>query len=39
MFTLLSIEGGICAPEGFYADGISVGLKAGGERDLAFIHS
>ncbi len=39
MFTTLSIDGGICAPDGFFADGISAGLKPDGQRDLAFIHS
>ncbi|BBG64995.1 glutamate N-acetyltransferase /N-acetylglutamate synthase [Hydrogenimonas sp.] len=39
MFTLLSIDGGICAPEGFYADGISAGLKPDSQKDLAFIYS
>ncbi|WP_457593322.1 bifunctional glutamate N-acetyltransferase/amino-acid acetyltransferase ArgJ [Hydrogenimonas sp.] len=39
MFTLLSIEGGVCAPQGFYADGISAGLKPENQKDLAFIHS
>ncbi len=39
MFTTLSIDGGICAPDGFFADGISAGLKPEGQKDLAFIHS
>ncbi len=39
MFTLTSIDGGVCAPQGFFADGISAGMKPDGERDLAFIHS
>ncbi|WP_457597635.1 bifunctional glutamate N-acetyltransferase/amino-acid acetyltransferase ArgJ [Hydrogenimonas sp.] len=39
MYTLTSIEGGVCAPEGFFADGIAAGLKGGESKDLAFIHS
>ena len=39
MYTLLSIEGGVCAPKGFFADGISAGLKPDSQKDLAFIHS
>ncbi|BDY12684.1 bifunctional glutamate N-acetyltransferase/amino-acid acetyltransferase ArgJ [Hydrogenimonas cancrithermarum] len=39
MYTLLSIEGGVCAPKGFFADGISAGLKPDNQKDLAFIHS
>ncbi|WP_300367861.1 bifunctional glutamate N-acetyltransferase/amino-acid acetyltransferase ArgJ [Hydrogenimonas sp.] len=39
MFTLMPIDGGVCAPEGFYADGISAGLKPDNLKDLAFIHS
>ncbi len=32
-------ESGVCAPQGFYADGIAIGLKAKGAKDLAFIYS
>ncbi|WP_456322804.1 bifunctional glutamate N-acetyltransferase/amino-acid acetyltransferase ArgJ [Hydrogenimonas sp.] len=39
MFTLFSIDGGVCAPEGFFADGISCGLKPNGQKDLAFVYS
>ena len=39
MFTTFSIEGGVCAPEGFFADGLSCGLKPDGQNDLAFIRS
>lgn len=39
MFTLENIEGGVCAATGFYADGISIGLKKEGARDIAFIYS
>ena len=39
MYKLKEITGSVCAPEGFYADGISAGLKPGGAKDLAFIYS
>ena len=39
MFTLISIDGGVCAPNGFFADGRSVGLKPNNQKDLAFIYS
>jgi glutamate N-acetyltransferase/amino-acid N-acetyltransferase len=33
------IEGGVCAAEGFYADGVSIGLKPDGAKDMAFVYS
>ncbi len=39
MFDIFSIEGGVCAPQGFSAGGISAGLKKEGKLDVAFIHS
>jgi glutamate N-acetyltransferase/amino-acid N-acetyltransferase len=39
MSNIKSIEGGVCAAEGFYADGISAGLKPGGAKDMAFVYS
>lgn len=39
MYTIEKIEGGVCAASGFYADGISIGLKKEGAKDLAFIYS
>jgi glutamate N-acetyltransferase/amino-acid N-acetyltransferase len=39
MYKLKEITGSVCAPEGFYADGIAAGLKPDGARDLAFIYS
>ncbi|MDD4855941.1 MAG: bifunctional ornithine acetyltransferase/N-acetylglutamate synthase, partial [Sulfuricurvum sp.] len=39
MFTLKNMDGGVCAANGFYADGISIGLKKEGARDIAFIYS
>ncbi|MFT7860651.1 MAG: bifunctional glutamate N-acetyltransferase/amino-acid acetyltransferase ArgJ [Sulfurimonas sp.] len=39
MYKLEEIKGGVCAAEGFYADGVSAGLKAEGAKDMAFIYS
>ena len=39
MYKIESIEGGVCAAEGFYADGVSAGLKPDGAKDMAFIYS
>lgn len=39
MFDIFPIHGGVCAPEGFSADGFSAGLKREGKLDVAFIHS
>ncbi|MEA3523660.1 MAG: bifunctional ornithine acetyltransferase/N-acetylglutamate synthase, partial [Campylobacterota bacterium] len=33
------IEGGVCAASGFFADGLSAGLKGGDAKDIAFIYS
>ncbi|MDD2790645.1 MAG: bifunctional glutamate N-acetyltransferase/amino-acid acetyltransferase ArgJ [Sulfurimonas sp.] len=39
MYKLVQIDGGVCASSGFYADGISAGLKANAALDMAFIYS
>ena len=39
MYNLIYTQDGICASEGFFADGISAGLKAGNAKDMAFIYS
>ncbi|WP_201352478.1 bifunctional glutamate N-acetyltransferase/amino-acid acetyltransferase ArgJ [Hydrogenimonas urashimensis] len=39
MYTVISVEGGVCAPDGFFADGIACGLKPDDQKDLAFIYS
>lgn len=39
MYTIKSSNGGVCAAMGFYADGIHIGLKKEGAKDLAFIYS
>lgn len=32
-------DNGVCAAEGFYADGIAIGLKLKNQKDIAFIYS
>ncbi|QSZ41119.1 bifunctional glutamate N-acetyltransferase/amino-acid acetyltransferase ArgJ [Sulfurimonas aquatica] len=39
MYKLTQIDGGVCASSGFYADGISAGLKSNNAKDMAFIYS
>ena len=39
MYNIIQIEGGVCAADGFFADGISAGLKKNGAKDMAFIYS
>ena len=39
MFNLFPIENGVCAPIGFYCDGVSAGLKANSQLDIAFIYA
>ena len=39
MSNIVAIEGGVCAAAGFYADGISAGLKKEGAKDMAFVYS
>ena len=39
MYKIIIKEGGICASEGFFADGISAGLKSDNAKDMAFIYS
>jgi len=39
MYKLDKLESGICSAEGFYANGMSAGLKADNALDLAFIYS
>ena len=39
MYKLIELDSGVCAAEGFYADGISAGLKAKNGKDMAFIYS
>ena len=39
MYKLEELHSGICSAKGFYADGVSAGLKGEGALDLAFIYS
>jgi len=39
MYKITSNSEGVCAPVGFYADGISAGLKADNAKDMAFVYS
>jgi len=39
LYKLTKIDGGVCAAQGFYADGISAGLKTGNAKDMAFVYS
>ena len=39
MFNLFPIDNGVSAPEGVYFDGVSAGLKANSQLDLAFIYA
>lgn len=39
MYNIIHTDNGVCASEGFFADGISAGLKADGANDMAFIYS
>ena len=39
MYKLVEVNSGVCAAEGFFADGVSAGLKAENAKDMAFIYS
>jgi len=39
LYNILPTNKGICASEGFFADGVSAGLKADDAKDMAFIYS
>ncbi len=39
MSEIRKVGGGVCAPDGFFADGISAGLKNRGGKDVAFIYA
>ncbi len=39
MYKITVVNGGVCASSGFFADGVSAGLKADGAKDMAFIYS
>ncbi len=39
MYKLIELNSGVCSANGFFADGISAGLKADNAKDMAFIYS
>jgi glutamate N-acetyltransferase / amino-acid N-acetyltransferase len=39
LYKLTDLDSGVCSAEGFYADGVSAGLKANNAKDMAFIYS
>lgn len=39
MYSLKEIQDGVCSADGFFADGVSAGLKAQNAKDMAFIYS
>ncbi len=39
MYKIVQASGGVCASDGFFADGISAGLKPENALDMAFIYS
>jgi glutamate N-acetyltransferase/amino-acid N-acetyltransferase len=39
LYDIEEIDGGVCASKGFFANGINVGLKPDGAKDLAYIYS
>jgi len=39
LYKLIKVDGGVCAAEGFYADGICAGLKPNNAKDMAFVYS
>ncbi|QOY52534.1 bifunctional glutamate N-acetyltransferase/amino-acid acetyltransferase ArgJ [Candidatus Sulfurimonas baltica] len=39
MYKIINTQGGVCASDGFFADGVSAGLKKNSAKDMAFIFS
>jgi len=39
LYNIFPAQGGVCSSKGFFADGISAGLKANDAKDMAFIYS
>jgi len=39
LYNIVHKHGGVCASEGFFADGVSAGLKPNDAKDMAFIYS
>jgi glutamate N-acetyltransferase/amino-acid N-acetyltransferase len=39
LYNIIPEKSGVCLADGFYADGVSAGLKPDGAKDMAFIYS
>ena len=39
MYKISDLNDGVCSSQGFYADGVSAGLKSTAAKDMAFIYS
>jgi len=39
LYNLKELKSGVCSADGFFADGISAGLKADNAKDMAFVYS
>jgi len=39
LYKLIELDSGVCSAEGFFADGVSAGLKPNSAKDMAFIYS
>jgi len=39
LYKLIELESGVCTADGFFADGVSAGLKPDGAKDMAFVYS
>ncbi len=39
MYKIVQTNAGVCSADGFFADGVSAGLKPDGAKDMAFIYS
>jgi len=39
LYKIIQTSGGVCTADGFFADGVSAGLKADNAKDMAFIYS
>ncbi len=39
MYNIIKSQSGVCASNGFFADGVSAGLKSNDAKDMAFIYS
>jgi glutamate N-acetyltransferase/amino-acid N-acetyltransferase len=39
LYNIIKSDNGVCASDGFFADGVSAGLKQNSAKDMAFIYS